>query len=251
MNAKISIALLITLLISSLIAEPKIDIKKAFCPISLENPLGCSALGEDFLQLLISASGGTLIIALLGRILSIFLSLFSSITGFLLPLFWFYHLLAQALLTIPVLFLAVLLRNLWKTHEISLLLSLAVAEWALSHEWLSKRIYDHKQKTFCEASFSLGANKFFLLKKHILPYLWHESLILFFVYFPNSLLTLSALEFLGFSQNTAYSGLGYLVAVGKDYLFYKPELAMLPALFLTIMVFLSLSLKKKISNELS
>ncbi|MCS6984710.1 MAG: ABC transporter permease subunit [Leptospiraceae bacterium] len=253
MSFKLLLILVLLLLLLLLFLEPPtMDPELAFCPPSQEHPLGCSPIGEDFLRLLLSASGGTLFVAISARILALGISFLTTIHAFFNPQSRaLYKVLTQALLTIPSLFLAVLFKSLLGGGELALVSAMGLAEWALSHAWLGGRVNEHEKQTFVEAAYSLGASRYFCARKHLLPHLKRDGLVLFFVYLPSSLLTASALEFLGFTVNSERPGLGYLVYAGKDYIFYQPHLALLPSFMLIVLVFGALYFKDRLTSELS
>ncbi len=239
---------LFIILFSFFAPAAKQDLSQAFCAISSQNILGCSPLGESLFGQLIAGLGETSLIAMSGRLLSLLFAICSLTIVFFAKQGGMYSLfqrLAEALLTIPSLLLALAFQSTMGGGAVAMIAAIAVSEWAVNHKWLQTRLEYYNRETFMAAAIVFGANFWLRLRLHLMPHLWHDIIFLFFTFLPGSFLTVSALEFLGFSIGSHRDGLGYLVAANKDYIFSHPHLAAAPAITLVLLILYFTGIKNK------
>jgi len=190
----------------------------------------------------------TIITAVSGRLLASFLSLAGFVAAYMGRKITFDAVsrLSEALMTIPSLMLALSFGFLWGAGQAAMILAIGISEWAFSQKWLLGRLKEYNRFLFIEVSVSSGAGRFHILKEHLSLFLSKDMLFLFFIYFPTSLLTAAALEFLGLSSADKISGLGYQTAAYKDLIMLHPNLSLAPVLALLLIVSGALYLKIKL-----
>jgi peptide/nickel transport system permease protein len=118
----------------------------------------------------------------------------------------------------------------WTTLWFSLLLG--------SLPMLTRLLYARTQELlvqdFIEASYSMGAGKFWILSRHVLPSVFSTALIKAPMLFANILVAEATLSFLGLGAPIGKDTWGSLLAQAKDYLIEAPHLAIgigLPLVF--------------------
>ncbi|MDH4261676.1 MAG: ABC transporter permease subunit [Spirochaetia bacterium] len=225
---------------------------------------GYSPLGEDMLGLMAWGYWQTVLVAVFGRGLALllsFLGLFIAWT-FVLPrlsifkfqfkshfgFFWMSRF-SEAFMTIPSLLLALSLGYLIGEGFYTMIIVIGVSEWAFNQKWLLGRLNEYKRFPFIEASKAMGGGKLHIYGRHFLSFILSDLFFLFFLYLPGSLLTVTALEFLGLSSGSEIAGLGSIIALNKDLIFFYPHVILPPSALIIITVFISLVLKNKFMTK--
>ena len=228
---------------------PAQNLEMSYCPPNTKAVLGCSPLGEDMGSLIFWGAWQTIITAVSGRLLASFLSAAGFMIAYLGRQISYNVIsrLSEAFMTIPSLMLALSLGFFWGAGQGSMILAIGISEWAFSQKWLLGRLKEYNRFLFTEASICAGAGRFHILKEHFFPFLSKDILFLFFIYFPTSLLSAAALEFLGLSSADKISGLGYQTAAYKDLIMLHPNLSLAPVFALLLIVSAALFLKARVT----
>ncbi len=87
-----------------------------------------------------------------------------------------------------------------------------------------------------EAAVSEGAGIFRIIFRHILPNLIPTIIVLFTLNIPSSILSESALSFLGIGIQPPQVSLGLMAGASRQYLFQMPHLALAPAGMIMLLV---------------
>jgi peptide/nickel transport system permease protein len=198
--------------------------------------LGFDAFGRDLFLVTARAGINSLSFAALVVAVSIALSVFFS--GFIASapetIKYFFLRILDFSLAFPSLLIAMGWAAIrgpgWSTLWFSLLLG--------SLPMLTRLLYARTQELlvqdFIEASSSLGASKFWILTRHILPSVFSTALVKAPMLFANILMAEATLSFLGLGAPIGKDTWGSLLAQAKDYLIEAPHLAIgigLPLVF--------------------
>jgi len=226
------------------VPRPVIDIANAYVTPGFDQEggfsiLGFSPLGESVVSLLVWGYWQTLMIAAGGRLLAVLFGgvglWFAWMAGkpgsFLVTRF------SEALMTIPSLLLALSFGFVLGNNFTSMVLVIALSEWAFNQKWLLGRLNEYGRMTYVTAAKTMGADRLMLFHIHYLPLLLSDMKFLFIVYLPGSLLTVAALEFLGFSAGGVIPGLGYQIAFNKELIFLYPHV-IVPSLVVIVLTVL-------------
>ncbi len=240
----------VIILLGLLLPLPSQQIEQAHCLPSLNNWLGCSPLGEDVLSLIFFGTFKTALVAISGRLLALLVSSLGFFLAYTItPMHSLITRLAEAFMAIPSLLLALAFGFFLGAGFFSIVTAVALSEWALNQKWQLGRLNEFKRLTFIQAADSFSASRWHKFKFHLVPFLKADSLVLFFVYFPTTILTVTSLEFLGLSSSDGLPGLGYQVAAYKDFIFLYPNLSLPPMIAVVLLVFASLRVKKLLDKE--
>lgn len=214
---------------------------------SMDHIFGFDNLGRDLFLKVILATKFSLAIGGLAAFLTIALSLTTVVAVHLIPrLRWLADLAIEWLSAFPSLLLGMLVMvRLSSFRSVSVLASvsaIAVA-FALSHWMFTLRLFFQtadqiKKASFFESAISLGASRFHLFTRHILPSLIGLLKLQFFVLFSSAIMFESGLGFLGFGLQTPNATLGGLLQEGWRSLSVSPHLLWAPALVLMICLWL-------------
>jgi ABC-type dipeptide/oligopeptide/nickel transport system permease subunit len=227
---------------------------------------GYSPLGENMLGLMAWGYWQTVLVAVLGRCLALILSFCGLFVAWIfvcpglgmawsgaslqtgknrqIGFFWISRF-SEAFMTIPSLLLALSLGYLIGEGFYTMMIVIGVSEWAFNQKWLLGRLKEYKRFPFIEACESMGGGRLHIFKTHFLPFILSDLVFLFFLYLPGSLLTVTALEFLGLSSGSEIAGLGSIIALNKDLIFFYPHVIVPPALLVVLTVFISVIIKNE------
>lgn len=214
--------------------------------------LGRSPLGESMTSLMFWGFWQSALVAICGRALAVIFSFGGLAAAYLGGRFaeGLVHRFAEAFMTIPSLLLALSLGFVWREGAASMVLVIAVSEWAFNQKWMLGRLREYQRYTFVTAGRAMGAGRLHLLLRQLSPFIRSDLIFLYFVYLPGSLLTVAALEFLGLSMGSRFSGLGFMVASNKDLIFLYPHVVLPPMILITATVLAALLMKNKVALRL-
>lgn len=238
--------------------------------------LGYSPLGESMAALMVWGYWQTVLVAVLGRCLALaisFAGLFIAWAG-VLPQFPFRNLFqnlknpaaragknrqfgffwmsrfSEAFMTIPSLLLALSLGYLIGEGFYTMIAVIGISEWAFNQKWLLGRLKEYQRYTFIEASEAMGGGRLHIFTRHFLPFIFSDLFFLFFLYLPGSLLTVTALEFLGLSSGSDIAGLGSIIALNKDLVFLFPHVVVPPAILIVLTVYITVAIKNNTESAI-
>lgn len=239
-----------------LIPPPEIEPALAYMPpwfhtLKDFSLLGHSPLGESVASLLFWGLWQSILIAAGGRLLATLLSLAggaiahlgSDKGNFLITR------LSEAAMTLPSLLIALSLGFILGEGIEVMIIVIALSEWGINQKWILGRIKEYERFEFIEAARMMGAGRFHILSYQFRPWFFEDLKFLFFLYLPSSLLTVAALEFLGFSGGSQIPGLGYQVASNKDLIFIYPHVILPPVLIIIAAVLFFVGVKNKIEGK--
>ncbi len=206
------------------------------CPGSTVMPLGTDSFGRNLLQMIILALPLDLEIS--------FAIVFSAVAiGIALGAIAAYAggYIDEAILRVTDIFFAfpglvlalVLLAVFGRTLNI-LVIAVLVVWWPIYVRLIRSQILSEKEKPYAEALRSVGAGRFRILFRHIIPNAIYPVLVQMTLDIGGVILVFSTLMFLGFSPDQRLPELGNLVSSGIDYVNTAPWLIIFPGL--TILV---------------
>lgn len=233
---------------------PELAYEKPFFHSPLDFSIfGYSPLGEKMYSLMAWGYWQSVAVAILGRSFAVILSF----TG--LAVAWLggksgnfaITRLSESLMTIPSLLLALSLGYLAGEGFHTMILVIAISEWSFNQKWLLGRLNEYKRFPFVTASESIGAGKVHIFNTHFLPSISSDIAFLFFLYLPGSLLTVTALEFLGLSSGSTIPGIGSLIALNKDLIFLYPHIILPPIILVILTVYIAILIKRRVQPGVS
>jgi peptide/nickel transport system permease protein len=213
---------------------------------SLEHPMGTDGLGRD---LLVRAMDGGRISLLIGLSAMLLAVIFGTLVG---ALAGFYggmvdNILmrcADIMLTLPTLFVAILLTQLLRAGVIPFLsagimpivLVIAATAWMGVSRLVRAAYLSIKQKEFIEAARCAGAKNWRIIIRHILPNAMSPIIVAATLRIGAAIITESGLSYLGFGVQPPTPSWGNMLNNAQSELDYAPWTALFPGLFIFLTV---------------
>lgn len=126
---------------------------------------------------------------------------------------------------------AALGRNLY-----NLSLSLVVTGWAGDTRLVRSVILSEREKLYVEAARAVGASRRRIVFRHVLPNAIYPLLVSVTLGLGGTILGFAGLSFIGFGAGSGMAELGYMIALGRDYLYRSPWVAGFPGLAIFVIV---------------
>jgi peptide/nickel transport system permease protein len=208
-------------------------------PPSAQHWFGTDELGRDLYTRMIYGSGLTIEATLIAVGLAIVAGLvIGVVSGFFGR--WIDVVLMRAvdvILAIPALLLALTIVTALGFGEVPVALAVGVGITPGFVRTTRAEVLRVKTLPFIEAARTGGAGWRRVLLRHILPNSWGPVLVLALLDIGTAILVISSLSFLGFGAAPPAADWGGLIFDGSQYLVTSPWLALLPGLFVAVVVF--------------
>ena len=144
--------------------------------------------------------------------------------------------LADVMLSIPSLLLAMVVMYTLGTSTMTLLIALSLTNWASVARVVRSQTLSLKKTEYVEAAASIGVSKTKIMFRHIMPNCIPSLIVLFTLNIPSAILSESSLSFLGIGVQPPQASWGLIVNQAKQYLFSSPWLCLAPSLAIMVVV---------------
>lgn len=207
-------------------------------PPSLLRLFGSDELGRDLFTLCLHGARLSLIIGVIGALLS---CLVGSFVGVISGYFGgktdaVLCRLMDISLSFPSLLLALGISVVMPPGIISILIALLLVSWAEFARLIRGVVIDVKSRDFILASVLMGSSHKDIILRHVLPHTLPYIWVSFSLKIGAFILTESSLSFLGVGVSPDTPTLGGLIASGKDFLITLPWIPLIPGLVVSILV---------------
>jgi len=245
-NTALKPALALTLLISASLLGPnflrKSPFEVNFTHVS-EGPseqhwLGTDELGRDILSRILQGGRTSLLIAATVQVSSTFLGvLVGLVAGYARgTVDTMLMALVDSLYSFPALVIVIVMVAVMPPGIESIIIALALVSWPLPARVMRTKVVSLRKEEFVVAAKALGASDARILFRHILPNSISPIIALFTQGAATTIISESALGYLGLGLPASYPTWGGMIAKGRDYLLGSPHIALFPTLALMIAV---------------
>ena len=214
------------------------DQNEVLVTISKNHVLGTDDLGRDMLARISYGIGVSLRVAFLASVIATILgTILGIISG------WFGKTLDIVImrfidffLAIPDIILIVLISFIVGRGEVAIAIAIALGSWTSVARVVRGEVLKIKNAEFVESSIILGNSTFDVIRKHIIPNIIPIVFTMLILRVPVAILTESGLSFIGLGLQPPASSLGVLAEEGFRAISIYPRLIILPAIFISILV---------------
>ena len=214
------------------------DQNEVLVAISKNHLLGTDDLGRDMLARISYGIGVSLRVAFLASVIATILgTILGIISG------WFGKTLDIVImrfidffLAIPDIILIVLISFIVGRGEVAIAIAIALGSWTSVARVVRGEVLKIKNAEFVESSIILGNSTFDVIRKHIIPNIIPIVFTMLILRVPVAILTESGLSFIGLGLQPPASSLGVLAEEGFRAISIYPRLIILPAIFISILV---------------
>lgn len=144
--------------------------------------------------------------------------------------------LADIQLSIPPIVLAILLMALLGQGVTTLIVTLSITRWARFARISRAAAIAVKERDFVVAGQALGARRFHVFVRHIVPFLWSPIVVVATLEVGNVIIAEAALSFLGLGTSPTQPSWGLVIANGRGYLQQAWWISTMPGLALSLVV---------------
>lgn len=217
-------------------AEP--DALNRLQPPSAEHWFGTDELGRDVFSRVLYGSRLSLAIGILPSIVSLVIGI---LAGLLAGYFggWLDYIImriADVMLSIPSLLLAMVVMYTLGSSTVNLFVALSMVGWASVARVVRSQTLSIKESEYVEAARSIGVSRWTIMRRHILPNCIPSLIVLFTLNVPSAILSESSLSFLGIGAQPPAASWGLIVNQAKQFLFTQPWLCLAPCVAIMIVV---------------
>lgn len=214
------------------------DLSARLCAPDSKHIFGTDELGRDVFTRLYEGTRVSLLIALIPTALAV-------VTGTLLGIAAAYFgkvcdtaiaWLVDVTLAFPGMLLAMVIMYTFGGSMSSVVLSIVVMECGSIARVVRSVTLTILGTYYILAARTMGARKLSIITRHILPNLAPTLIVLFTLNIPASILSESALSFLGIGIQPPDVSLGLMVSGSKTFLFQKPWLSLVPSGMIMLLV---------------
>jgi len=200
--------------------------------------LGTDELGRDVFSRILYGARTSLAIGIIPSIIAltvgVVLGLLSGYFGGKLD--YCIMRLADVMLSVPSLLLAMVVMYVMGTSTVSIFIALSLVNWASVARVVRSQTLTLKETEYVEAAISIGVKRRRIMLKHIFPNCIPNLIVLFTLNVPSAILSESSLSFLGIGVQPPAASWGLMVNQGKQFLFTAPWLCLAPCISIMIVV---------------
>ena len=205
---------------------------------SLTHLLGTDELGRDLFSRMLYGSRLSIAIGILPSLISLVIGV---IAGLVAGYFggWIDYVImriADVMLSVPSLLLAMVVMYTLGTSTINLFVALTMTGWSSVARVVRSDTLSIKESEYVEAARSIGVSKWKIMFRHIFPNCIPSLIVLFTLNVPSAILSESSLSFLGIGIKVPFASWGLIVNQGRQFLFTQPWLCLAPCVAIMIIV---------------
>lgn len=142
----------------------------------------------------------------------------------------------DATLSLPSIFLAVVIAGMLGRGLASVMIALVAIEWTSYARVTRGSVLSLKEKEFVESARSLGARDSYIMARHILPNIIAPVIVVATIGMAYVILAAAALSFLGFGAQPPTPEWGAMLNAGRVYMRTEPYLTILPGFAIMLLV---------------
>lgn len=200
--------------------------------------LGTDELGRDVLTRVIFGARVSLVIAILTVTLTVTLGTFAgAVAGYFGGIADTLTSTAiNVLLSVPILFLLVLVNAVFRPPWWGLAFALAAVSWMVVARLVRGEFLSVREREYVLAAHALGIPTVWIIVRHILPNATSPIIVAATLQVGTVILTETALSYLGFGVQPPTPSWGNMLSNAQQYIFIAPSLIVIPGIFIFVTV---------------
>jgi peptide/nickel transport system permease protein len=232
----------------------EINMEERLDPFSSNHLIGTDDLGRDFLSCIVYGAGISLLIGfsvvLLSAMIGALLGMVSGFAGGITDMIIMR--IVDIILSFPGILLAIALVSFFQQGIITLIFALVFSGWVGCARIVRGEVLKYKQMEFILAAKSYNASFSRIIFFHLLPISLPLIVVQASLGISGVILAESSLNFLGIGIDPQIPTLGQLIDAGREHLFDKPHLIVIPGMVLFLIIiafnFIGEGLRKKFTR---
>jgi peptide/nickel transport system permease protein len=136
----------------------------------------------------------------------------------------------------PLLLLAVIVVGILQPGLTSVIVAVAVVNWAGFARIIRAETMSLREREFVEAARALGVSHWRIILRHVIPNTVGSTLIMSSYYIAYTVIAEAGLSFIGMGAQPPTPSLGQMIASGRDYLYVDSWMAVVPGVAIALIV---------------
>ncbi len=218
-----------------------LDITKKLQPASSEHLLGTDHLGRDLLSRLIYGTRISLLLAGIITVLNLLIAfpigLFVGYKGGVLEKIFAW--LANIIMAFPTFLLSMSLAGILGQGIDNIIIAVTAVGWVYYARIIRNMVFNVKNRAYVKIAVTMGASPFYIIRKHILPFVIKPIIVIALSQIGRVILMISGFSFLGIGVQPNVSEWGMMLSDARPYFRRIPELMFYPgmAILITVLAF--------------
>ncbi len=215
------------------------SLRETLLPPSGQHLLGTDTLGRDILTRIMYGTRTSLMIGMVAIFVSgIIGSTLGLLAGYLGK--WAFTIimrLMDALMAFPMIILALIVASMLGSGIMNVIIALTVGLIPGYTRLMCGQVLSTKENDYILAEHSLGADKYRIMLRHILPNSFQPVIVYMTMMLGQTILAEAGLSFLGIGVESPIPAWGSMISEGRDFLLMAPLLSFAPGFVLMLAVF--------------
>jgi peptide/nickel transport system permease protein len=200
--------------------------------------LGTDEIGRDIFYRILTGGQVSILVGILATLVTI---LIGTSIGTLAGFFggWLDNLLMRftdAILSIPQIFLLILISTMWGQTPRTIILAIGLVAWPDTARIIRSVVLSLREKDFVEAARAVGSANWKIIARHILPNALGPITVAATLSIGAAILTESTLSYLGLGIGPPISSWGSTLQAAQDYIWDAPYYALFPGTMILLTV---------------
>ena len=207
-------------------------------PLTGGHLLGTDNFGRDLAWRVVAGTGISMLVGVAVTALSVLVGMtLGAVSGYFRGwIDWVISGLIDLTWGFPLLLLAVIVVGILQPGLTSVIVAVAVVNWAGFARIIRAETMSLREREFVEAARALGVPHWRIILRHVIPNTVGSTLIMSSYYIAYTVIAEAGLSFIGMGAQPPTPSLGQMIASGRDYLYVDSWMAVVPGVAIALIV---------------
>lgn len=207
-------------------------------PLTGGHLLGTDNFGRDLAWRVVAGTGISMLVGVAVTVLSVIVGMtLGAVSGYFRGwIDWLISGLIDLTWGFPLLLLAVIVVGILQPGLTSVIVAVAVVNWAGFARIIRAETMSLREREFVEAARALGVSHWRIILRHVIPNTVGSTLIMSSYYIAYTVIAEAGLSFIGMGAQPPTPSLGQMIASGRDYLYVDSWMAVVPGVAIALIV---------------